>query len=49
MENTNRSPTFYYHIKQLRKKSCEIPANASPRVPVIQEVVPVVIQDDPPG
>ena len=45
-ENNISSPTFYYHIKQLRKKSCEIPANASPRVPVIQEVVPVVIQDD---
>ena len=45
-ENNISSPTFYYHIKQLRKKSYEIPANASPRVPVIQGV-PVVIEDVP--
>ena len=44
-ENNIASPTFYYHIKQLRKKSCEIPANTTNCVPQIQEVVPLVIED----
>lgn len=44
-ENNISSPTFYYHIKQLRKKSCEIPANTTYCVPQIQEVVPLVIED----
>ena len=44
-ENNISSPTFYYHIKQLRKKSCEIPANTTSCVPQIQEVVPLVIED----
>ena len=26
-ENNVSSPTFYYHLKQLRKKACEIPAS----------------------
>lgn len=45
-ENNISSPTFYYHIKQLRKKSCEIPANTTYcGVSQIQEVVPLVIED----
>lgn len=44
-DNNISSPTFYYHIKQLRKKSCEIPANTTNCVPQIQEVVPLVIED----
>lgn len=44
-ENNISSPTFYYHIKQLRKKSCEIPVNTTNGVPQIQEVVPLVIED----
>lgn len=45
-ENNISSPTFYYHVKQLRKKACEIPANTLTRAPEIQEVVPLVITDD---
>lgn len=47
-ENNISSPTFYYHVKQLRKKACEIPANTLTRAPEIQEVVPLVITDDLP-
>lgn len=44
-ENNICSPTFYYHIKQLRKKACEIPENPLTRISEIQEVVPLVIED----
>lgn len=47
LENNICSPTFYYHVKQLRKKACDIPENTySTDVPV-QEVVPLVIDDMP--
>ncbi|MGN0267238.1 MAG: IS66 family insertion sequence element accessory protein TnpA [Lachnospiraceae bacterium] len=48
-ENGIAPPTFYYHVKQLRKKACEIPAGLSNRVSEIQEVVPLVIEDIPSG
>ena len=44
-ENNIASPTFYYHIKQLRKKSCEIPVNTTNYIPQVQEVVPLVVED----
>ena len=44
-ENNISSPTFYYHIKQLRKKACDIPERARLVSPVIQEVVPLVVED----
>lgn len=46
-ENNIKPPTFYYHVKQLRKKSCGIP-QATRRVskPEIQEVVPVFFQEE---
>lgn len=44
-ENNICSPTFYYHIKQLRKKACEIPERAVSATPVVQEVVPLTIED----
>lgn len=37
-ENDIAPPTFYYHVKKLRKKACEIPASLSNRVSEIQEV-----------
>lgn len=46
-ENNIASPTFYYHVKQLRKKACEIPQRNSSCRAEVQEVVPLVIEDDP--
>lgn len=48
-ENNIAPPTFYYHVKQLRKKSCEIPESSSVKAVEIQEVVPLVIEDTPSG
>lgn len=31
--------TFYYHVKQLRKKACRIPAPHSDRTSTVQEIV----------
>lgn len=47
MENDISAPTFYYHVKQLRKKACEIPANTFFGVAEKQEVVPLIIDDLP--
>ena len=44
-ENDIKSPTFYYHVKQLRKKSCEIPENTRSTRNNRQEVVPLFIKD----
>ena len=46
-ENNIKSPTFYYHLKRLRNKACEIPENTR-RIskPEIQEVVPVFFKDE---
>ena len=47
LENNICSPTFYYHVKQLRKKACDIPESACNVVGQVQEVVPLVIDDMP--
>ena len=46
-ENNIKSPTFYYHVKRLRKKACEIPEpiHRSSRAEV-QEVVPVFFKNE---
>ena len=46
-EHNIKSPTFYYHVKQLRKKACEIPETTKeiPQ-PEIQEVVPVFFEKE---
>ena len=37
---------FYYHLRRLRKKSCDIPeATSSCKISLRQEVVPVEIRD----
>ena len=46
-DNNIKSPTFYYHVKQLRKKACEIPETAKEvSKPEIQEVVPVLFEKE---
>ena len=47
-EHEIKSPTFYYHVKQLRKKACDIPENSFTRQRNdIQEVVPLFMEDVP--
>ena len=46
-ENNISSPSFYYHVKQLRKKACEIPKNIYSCISEKQDVVPLVIHDLP--
>lgn len=46
-DNNIKSPTFYYHVKQLRKKACELPeATKRASRPEVQEVVPVFFKDE---
>ena len=46
-DNNIKSPTFYYHVKQLRKKACELPeATKRTSIPEVQEVVPVFFKDE---
>lgn len=45
LENNIKSPTFYYHVKQLRKKACEIPESNYVGITETQDVVPLVIND----
>lgn len=42
---TGKSPTFYYHVKQLRKKACDIPENTYSGKNDIQEVVPLLMEE----
>ena len=44
-ENNIAAPTFYYHVKQLRKKACEIPESNYVGITETQDVVPLVIND----
>lgn len=45
-EHEIKSPTFYYHVKQLRKKACDIPENSFSRQRNdVQEVVPLFMDD----
>ena len=45
LENNIGSGTFYYHVKQLRKKACHIPENTSVCISEKQEVVPMFVND----
>ncbi len=47
-EHEIKSPTFYYHVKQLRKKACDIPENSYSRQRNdVQEVVPLFMGEAP--
>lgn len=47
-EHDIKSPTFYYHVKQLRKKACDIPENSFSRQRNdVQEVVPLFMDETP--
>ena len=47
-EHEIKSPTFYYHVNQLRKKACDIPENSFTRQRNdIQEVVPLFMEEVP--
>ena len=47
-EHEIKSPTFYYHVKQLRKKACDIPKNSCSRQRNdVQEVVPLFMDKTP--
>lgn len=47
-EHEIKSPTFYYHVKQLRKKACDIPENSFTRQRNdIQEVIPLFMEEVP--
>lgn len=46
-ENNISSATFYYHVKKLREKACEIPASISSGQSETQDVVPLVINELP--
>lgn len=46
-DNNIKSPTFYYHVKQLRKKACELPEpKKRTYIPEVQEVVPIFFKDE---
>lgn len=46
-ENNIKSATFYYHVRQLRKKACELPkAVKRTSASQIQEVVPVFFNEE---
>lgn len=47
-ENNISESTFYYHIRQLRKKACEIPQSDRSGKSDIQEVVPLIIDEPEP-
>lgn len=45
-ENNISSGTFYYHVKQLRNKACELPVSAGKsKIKENQEVVPLIIDE----
>lgn len=47
-EHEIKSPTFYYHVKQLRKKACDIPENSFSRQRNdVQEAVPLFMDEAP--
>ena len=46
-ENNIKPPTFYYHVKQLRKKACELPKAAKrTSTSEFQEFVPVFFKEE---
>lgn len=44
-EHDIKSPTFYYHVKKLRQKACEIPKQKQARKNDVQEVVPLIVDE----
>lgn len=44
-EHKIKPPTFYYHVKQLRKKACEIPKQKHVNRNDVQEVVPLIVDE----
>ena len=46
-ENNIAAPTFYYHVKKLRDKACQIPYKRATREVELQEVVPMIIEEEP--
>ena len=47
-EHDIKSPTFYYHVKRLRKKACDIPENSFTRQRnEVQEIVPIFMEETP--
>ena len=47
-ENNISASTFYYHIRQLRKKACAIPQSDRSGKSDTQEVVPLIIEEPVP-
>ena len=45
-ENNIAVSTFYYHVKQLQKKTCEIPNRNVVHKKEVQEVVPLIIEEN---
>ena len=46
-ENNMKPPTFYYHVKQLRKKACELPEAAKrTSTAEFQEIVPIFFKEE---
>ena len=45
-ENNIAVSTFYYHVKQLQKKTCEIPNRNVSHKKEVQEVVPLIIEEN---
>ena len=46
LEHNIKAPTFYYHIKRLRKKACEIPERTGAPQAEFQEVVPLYFENE---
>ena len=47
-EHNIKPPTFYYHVKKLLQKACEIPGQKQVRKDDVQEVVPLVVEESAP-
>lgn len=46
LEHNIKAPTFYYHIKRLREKACEIPERTGAPQAEFQEVVPLYFENE---
>ena len=47
LEHNIKAPTFYYHVKRLREKACEIPERTGTPQAEVQEVVPLCFVNEP--
>lgn len=45
LEHNIKPPTFYYHVKQLRRKACDIPSSNHSGGNELQEVVPLMLDE----